>query len=401
MTPVVIVSGALANKPHNGGEAWVRMSWATGLRRLGCDVYFVEQISPHTLTDAAGRPAAPDASVQRRFFEDVTRAFGLADRSALLVTGGRAETVCAGVSWDRLLRAASGCELLVNISGHLTSRPLLDRVRRRAYVDIDPGFTQFWHADPATPFEVAGHDHYFTIGENIGRADCPIPTGGIAWRGVRQPVVLDDWPVVPAARPGRFTTVANWRGAFGPVNFGGRRFGLKAHEFRKVLDLPALVARITPAAAGATAEFELALAIHAADVADLTALERSRWRVVSPASVAANPADFRRYVQGSGAEFSVAQGIYVDTNSGWFSDRTVRYLAAARPALVQQTGFDRHLPTGEGLMAFTTVDEAAAGAEAVVRDYERHGRAARALAAEFFESNRVLARFLADAGVGL
>ena len=404
MTPVVIVGGALANKPHNGGEAWVRMSWAAGLRRLGFDVYFVEQIAAASCTDAAGHPAAAGASAQRRYFDDVTRAFGLADRSALVVTGGGgsgAETVCAGVPWDALLRAASGCELLVNISGHLTCRPLLDRVRRRAYVDIDPGFTQFWHADPATPFEVAGHDHYFTIGENIGDADCPIPTAGVAWQTVRQPVVLDDWPVVPAPRPNRFTTVASWRGAFGPVDFGGRRFGLKVHEFRKVLDLPGRLGGTTPAVYRTAAEFELALAIHPADAADLAALERNHWRVVSPAAVAADPAAFRDYVQGSGAEFSVAQGIYVDTNSGWFSDRTVRYLAAGRPALVQQTGFAGHLPTGEGLLAFATADEAAAGAESILRDYDRHAQAARAIAAEFFDSDRVLGRFLAAAGVGL
>ena len=408
MNPVVIVAGALANKPFNGGEAWVRMSWATGMRRLGYDVYFVEQIDPAACTDSAGRPADAAASVQRQFFAEVARAFGLAGRAALVATGGPAPAVCEGVPWHDLLRAAAEAELLVNISGHLTLRPVLDAVRRRAYVDIDPGFTQFWHADPATPFEVAGHDAYFTIGENIGDPACPIPTGGVAWRTVRQPVVLDDWPVVPAIRPNRFTSVASWRGAFGPVEYGGRRFGLKVHEFRKVLDLPDRGSRTAGSAAGeaagaasaAPAEFELALAIHPADAADRAALERNRWRLVDPAAVAADPASFRRYVQGSGAEFSVAQGIYVDTASGWFSDRTVRYLSAGRPALVQQTGFGRHLPTGEGLLAFTTVDEAAAGAAAILGDYDRHSRAARAVAAEFFDADRVLPRFLAEAGVG-
>src|SRR5262245_18585352 len=108
---------------------------------------------------------------------------------------------------------------------------------------------------------------------------------------------------------------------------------------------------------------------------------------------------FRQYVQTSHAEFSVAQGIYVDTESGWFSDRTVRYLASGKPVLVQDTGFSRNLPVGEGLLVFRTLDEAAAGAEGIVRDYERHCQAARALAERYFDSDIVLGRLIEEIGV--
>jgi hypothetical protein len=372
---VVIIAGALANKPHNGGGTWERMSWVTGLRRLGCDVFFVEQIERAT-------------PVNVEWFRSVTEWFGVADHAALVCED---DAQCAGLSCQRLLEVAGRADLLVNLSGHLTLPPLLERLRSKAYVDVDPGFTQFWHTDARTGFALGGHDFYYTIGENIGAADCPIPTGGLQWRQIRQPVVLDDWPAAVAGRPRRFTTIASWRGAFGPVSSSGRTYGLKVHEFRKVLPLPRRVPEAT---------FEIALDIQPADANDLSALRGHGWHLREPAVVAGDPAAFRRYVQESAAEFSVAQGIYAETNSGWFSDRTVRYLASGKPALVQDTGFGRHLPVGDGLLAFRTLDEAAAGAERILSNYEWHCRAARDVAAAYFDSDKVLAQFLDEVGVG-
>src|SRR4051794_9044617 len=147
---LVVIAGALANKPGNGGGTWERMSWAAGLRRLGLDVYFVEQIAPAACVDAAGAPAPFADSVNLAWFRSVTRWFGFDDRSALVCGADH----CAGLSWPRLLDLARSADLLVNLSGHLTLAPLLRLVRRTAYVDVDPGFTQFWHADPATPFRL-------------------------------------------------------------------------------------------------------------------------------------------------------------------------------------------------------------------------------------------------------
>jgi hypothetical protein len=373
----ILVAGALANKPFNGGGVWERMSWAVGLRRLGCDVHFVEQIAP----------AALEISANLDWFRSETGRFGFDGRSCLVADDGER---CEGVSRGRLLEIAESADLLVNLGGHLTLDLLLRRVRRKVYVDVDPGFTQCWHADSGTPFTVGGHDFYYSIGENIGSPDCPIPTGGLPWRPIRQPVVLADWPVTSATDPRRFTTVASWRGGFGPVTFGGRTYGLKVHEFRKVFPLPRRVAG---------AAFEIALDIHPADAKDSAALREHGWRLPDPKVVAGTPNAFRRYVQASGAEFSVAQGIYMETNSGWFSDRTVRYLASGKPALVQDTGFGRRLPVGEGIVPFRTLDEAVTGAERIVRGYDAHGRAARRIAEDYFDSDKVLGRFLQEVGV--
>ena len=188
---------------------------------------------------------------------------------------------------------------------------------------------------------------------------------------------------------GRFTTIASWRGPYGPVQHDGTTFGLKVHEFRKLVDLPRRAA----------AEFEIALDIHPADARDLDLLRGHGWRVVDPIRVVPDPQSFDDYIVGSDAECSAAQGVYVATNSGWFSDRTVRYLAAGKPALVQDTGFGRTYPVGEGLIAFRTVEEAVRGVDAIQRDPRRHQQAARALAAEFFDSDTVIGRLLDDVGI--
>ena len=121
--------------------------------------------------------------------------------------------------------------------------------------------------------------------------------------------------------------------------------------------------------------------------------------VVDPQrAVAADPDAFRQYVQNSAAEFSPAQGIYVETNSGWFSDRTVRYLASGKPALVQDTGWAAHLPSGDGLLAFTTPEEALAGIDRINSDYPAHARRAAEIAREHFDATRVLPALLDEAG---
>jgi hypothetical protein len=380
---LLIVAGALANKPHNGGEAWVRLSWVLGLRKLGFEVWLIEQIDPSACTDPSGQPASFGDCVGRAYFAEVTRQFNLAHTAALVYGSGQ-ET--HGATYAELVGVARSAELLVNISGHLRLEPLLSQIRCKALIDIDPGYTQFWHAGRQAL--VCGHDHYFTIGENIGRPECSIPTGGIPWRPIRQPVVLSEWPAQKTTAR-RFTTVASWRGSYGPVEHGGQRFGSKVHEFRKFVHLPELAA----------GTFEIALDIHPADDRDRQLLGQHRWQIVDPRTVARGPREFRRYVQGSAAEFSVAQGIYVDTRSGWFSDRSTRYLASGKPVLVQDTGLSQHYPLGDGLLTFRTLDEAIQGVERIAGNYEHHCRAARAVAEEYFDSDKVLGRLLDDVGI--
>jgi hypothetical protein len=379
----LVVGGAVANKYLNGGEAWVRLSWIRGFQRLGCRVLFVEQIDPVACVDEEGAPAPFERSAPRAYFDRVMEQFGLAGSASLVLGAGEATS---GLPYADVLDLAGEADLLVNISGNVHTPEIQNRVRKKAYVDLDPGFTQFWHAAGNAGARLEGHDAYFTVGENIGTDVCTIPTGGLDWRPVPPPVVLEDWPAETSAARS-FTTVGAWRGPFGPVEHDGRTFGLKVHEFRKMIELPRRVAG---------AEFEIALEIHPDDVKDRDALLANGWRLKNPRAEVPGPLEFRRYVQRSGAEFSVAQGVYVDTSCGWFSDRTVRYLASGKPALVQDTGFSRNYPVGTGLVPFRTLEEAVAGAERITADYEAHAAAARALAEDRFDSDRVLARFLEE-----
>jgi hypothetical protein len=379
----IVVSGAIANKYLNGGEAWVRLSWILGLQRLGCTVHFVEQIAPEHCVDTDGAIAPFESCANRSYFEAVMQEFRI--QNATLVCGDGAET--SGLPLSELEQVADSTDLLVNISGHLQLPALLGRFRRKAYVDLDPGYTQLWYADGNLGAELEGHDLFFTVGESIGMPGCRIPTGDIDWLPVRPPVVLDEWPRAGGGNPDRFTTIASWRGAYGPIDFEGETLGLKVHEFRKVIELPKRV----------SGDFEIALDIHPDDVKDLNALRDHGWRIVDPKATVPDPGSFRSYVQESGAEFSVAQAIYVKAEVGWFSDRTVRYLAAGKPALVQDTGFTRNYPVTKGLVAFRTLEEAADGARRISADYEAHSDGARQLAERYFDSDKVLRGFLEQA----
>lgn len=383
----VFVGGAVANKHRMGGSVWVRMSWAEALRDAGFDVVFVEQIDERSCVDAVGAPARFEDSANCAAFAAAMARFGLTGSLICPAADGAGARV-RGLEIDELLARADDAALLVNLGGHLRWGPLLRRLEQRVFIDLDPGFTQIWHAE-GRDVGIADHELHFTVGMNVGTPRCPLPAGGLRWRRICQPVCLERWPVQPAAALERFTTVASWRGAYGPATWGGRSYGVKAHEFRRFLPVSRAVG---------DARFEVALDIHPGDRADVVRLREHGWELSDPAALA-DTDGFRRFVQASGAEFSPAQNIYVDTCSGWFSDRTVRYLASGRPALVQDTGFTEHLPTGAGLLAFSTLGEAVDGARELLAAYPEHCAAARQIAAEHFAGPRAIAPLLQAAGL--
>jgi hypothetical protein len=389
---VVVVSSVIANKPHNGGNARMVLNWLQGLEQLGLDGFFVEQIRGEHCVDAQGSPAPASHSANRAYFDDVLKTHGFSRRAALIcdVDGTLDAAVVHGATASELHDLADAADLLINISGHLSVRALKQRFRRKAYVDLDPGYTQLWHTAGSSAARLEGHDVYFTVGQRIGTVGCRIPTDGIAWHAIRQPIVLTECrPDAPVHSSPRFTTIASWRGAYAPITHEGETYAAKAHEFRKFVELPRL----------SSERFEIALDIHPRETRDLETLEASGWRLVSPRAVAETPADYCRYIEGSAAECSAAQGMYVQTKSGWFSDRSARYLASGKPVLVQDTGFCVPRNSGEGLLVFDTVAQAARGAERIARDYDGHSAAARWLAERYFDSNTQLSQLLERAGV--
>ena len=364
----IVLSGMLAAQPHQGGATWAVLQYVLGLQRLGHEVVLVEPVVGPLAGSASGR-----------YFLEVVSAFGL-DRSAALLVEGTRETI--GLRYDELCRAARRADLLVNINGILHEEELVEAFPTRVYLDIDAGFNQLWHS-AGFDRRFAGHTAHVTIGQGIGEEWSPVPTCGIEWGKTVQPIVLEHWPRAGDVVDDALTTVGNWRSS-GSFEYGGVFIGQKAHSLRQLIGLPKRTSE----------RFRLALGIHPDETRDLEALAANGWELVDPATVSATPDAYRRFVQGSKAEFGLVQQGCVTMPCGWFSDRSICYLASGRPVVAQETGFSRWLPTGEGLFAFSTEDEALVAIEELNRDYPRHSAAARELAEEYFDSDKVLSRLL-------
>jgi hypothetical protein len=243
--------------------------------------------------------------------------------------------------------------------------------------------------DEHTRVAFSRHHAIATYGENFGNPDCGVPLNGLVYAKTRQPIDLELWPAAydPAAR--HFTTIGNYRQTGNDVLFAGEVYTWsKHHEWERFLDLP----RRTPQS------FELALNVD--DPADRARLAARGWALVSPLRMSLDVfGAYPAYIRGSRGEFTVAKDQNVRLRSGWFSERDACYLASGKPVVAQDTGFGCVLPTGRGLFAVTTVEEAASAIEAINADYPAHCRAARALAAEHFEASRVAGRLLRDLGL--
>jgi hypothetical protein len=366
----IVICGAIAQKSHQAGHTWQFLQYLLGFRELGWDVLFIDRL--HGETDQRDR--------QIRYVRTVMREAGL-DRAWTI---GLDDGSHAGLARAEVLDRVRSADLLLNVMGFCEDPEILAAARERVFLDTDPGFGQMWHALGLADI-FAGHDRHVTIGERIGTPDCTIPTCGIDWIRTPQPVVLSHWPVAPRPEgPIRFTSVARWRGAYGPIDFDGHRYGLRLHQFRRFAELPRLTG----------ARLEVALEIDLADAADIRRLAYEGWVLTDPDSVAATPESYRRFIRESSAELLVAKGMYVDTRSGWLSERSLCYLASGRPVVAQSTGAEALYPTGAGLVTFATVEEAVAGIDAIRSEYARHARAARDLAEAYFDAARVLDRLV-------
>lgn len=379
-----MIAGALAHHPIGGaGNAWAFLQYVLGFRRLGFDTYYVEHIESKSCIDQDWNPAPFVASANAAFFRAVVERFELADQAALLEWDGPGHV---GISRRAVEQLALETDLFLNLSGRFHLTTVLAAVRRRMYLDLDPGFVQIWQEQYGVDMNLRGHDAYVTVGLNLGAPDCPLPTCGIDWHTTLPPVVLSEW--VTTAPPGdTYTTVADWRG-YSPVEWRGVWYGQKAEEFMRIVELPQRV----------TVPLELCLAIHPNEP-DLSTLTANHWRLSAPREHCATPDSYRDYIRSSRGECTAVKHGYSAGRTGWFSDRSACYLAAGRPVIVQDTGIGAHVPTGVGLLTFTDLDSAAEALQQVERDYDRHAAGAAAFAREHLDSDRVLSRLVELAGL--
>jgi hypothetical protein len=279
------------------------------------------------------------------------------------------------------LDAAAEADLLLNVS-YKVGPQVVRRFRRSALVDIDPGLLQLWLSEGQT--EIAPHTIYFTIGETVGTKEAHFPDAGLRWHYSPPVVFLPLWPVAPAPASARYTTVSAWWGGWESLN--GHIFNNeKRTSFLEYLHLPSRT----------SARLELALGLwNEHEHEDRRLLQQNGWNVRHAFEVSSTPEDYRDYIHGSRGEFSCAKPSCMRLANAWVSDRTLCYLASGKPAIVQHTGPSRFLPDAEGLFRFRNLDEAARALTAAESDYERHCRQARALAEEYFDARKVLAKLL-------
>jgi hypothetical protein len=382
LKPNILVSGMIAGDPGQGGAAWAVLQYVLGFKQLGCKVHFVEPLARgKALDDDWQQGWTSKASAD--YFRRVVADFGLVNDAALLLQGTR-ETI--GLDYDELCRRSQDTDVLINISGMLTDENLIGPIPMRVYLDLDPAFIQLWHTQ-GIDMRLDAHTHFVTVGLELGGPNCDVPTCGQAWIKTLQPIVLDHWPRATERAEPSLIAIGNWRG-YGSVEYNGASYGQKVHSVRPLVDLPSRLG----------VPCRLAMAIHPDERADLEALEKNRWELIDPRPLTHWPADYQRLIHTSWAELGIAKSGYVASRCGWFSDRSVCFLASGRPVIAQETGFSRHLPTGNGLLAFKSLDDIVAAVEQLSTQYTVHSAAARELAIEYFGSRRVLEKLLNRVG---
>lgn len=388
----IVVTGLIATYPL-GGVALDYLSYVTGFRALGHEVFYLEDTGQwlydprsYTYTDDVGYHLGYLESTLGRSGDDMRGRWSLRDPH------GRHH----GASLAAVRDFCNGADLFLNVSGSCWLRDEYRGARRIAYLDSDPCYSQakLQAVEQGTATEeqsysvglIRAHDCFFTFAENIGAPDCRIPHCGLDWKPTRQPLVLADWPHTFDADAHSYTTVMSWKTDVTLPVVSGRTYGGKDVEFLKFIELP----QHTPV------RLEVALSGQA----PRAELERHGWQLVDAHACSTTPDVYLDYLRRSRAEWSIAKNAYVASRSGWFSTRSAAYLALGKPVVVQDTGFRPYYPSDAGIFPFTTIDEAVAAIAIVEADYRRQCDAARATAEQEFAATRVLSRLLADAGLG-
>ena len=382
----IVVVGIVGAFPFSG-MAWMHGQYLAGLARLGHDVYYVETTDTWPY-DPIAQSKSGDASYALRYLENIMTTFGVGDRWAY-------RAACADGAWhgpvgSRAIEVLTSADAVFNISASTTPEEI-GVPFRLVHIGTDPVLQELRIAngDVKLRERLAAHAAHFTYGENIGAPDCPVPPLPFPTRPMRQPVVLDYWR---AAEPSRdaFTTVTNWEVSGYDCEYRGELYTWsKHHAYMKIVDLP----RRT------RASLELAMGLSGVTPEVQAMLRGHGWNVVDASAMSLDPWIYRGYICESRAELSVAKDMVTRLRSGWFSERSACYLAAGKPVITEDTGFGCALPTGEGLFAFSSADEALAAIESVRADYARHSRAARRIAEEYFSADVVLPRVLESLGL--
>ncbi|HEX8251311.1 MAG TPA: hypothetical protein VF599_24270 [Pyrinomonadaceae bacterium] len=376
---VIIFSGSIG-RCGVGGLAWMNMQYLAGLRSLGHEVYYLEECGQESwVYDWEAEQLTTELDYPAAYVRDCLEPIGLSGKWIY-----RAGSHARGMETDEFREICSRADLfIVHAVPMALWRDEYDAPQRRVFIDVDPGFIQMDLANghPELENTIRRCERLFTIAQRIGAEDCPIPTNGLEWLKTLPPVSLSEWSIAKGSDGTHFTSIMQWKG-FREVEYDGVVYGQKDREFPKFIDLPRHTLQ------------PLQIAIMGTPPDDLL---QHGWEVVPGWIPSRTPWSYREFIQKSRAEFGVAKHGYVLMRGGWFSDRSVCYLASGRPVLVEDTGLSDWLPTGEGVVTFSNLTEAISGIEKINADYEQNCLAARRLAEEYFAAEKVLAPLLETA----
>jgi hypothetical protein len=381
---VVVVLGIMGCLPVAGtGVAWNTVQHLIALRRLGYDVYYVEATGVWPFN-----AISDDCTFPVSYIGTLLNRFGFQDKWAYVAA--HSDNRCYGLSELQVKDLYARADAIINLFGGTILRDEHMRCPIRIYLETDPVVHQIRIANGEQRYIdlVAAHTALFTWGANYGEPDCGVPVAPFSYKPTRSPVILDYWdsPCNPAARS--FTTIAHWDQSVKDLEYHSERYSWSKHrEFLKIIELPSRTAQ----------EFSLALAID--DLAAVQVLEDRGWRVEDAYEVSKTLESYREYIWRSRGELTVAKDMNVRLRSGWFSERSACYLAAGKPVVTQETGFSKSIPTGLGLYAFEKLEDIPPAIEAINSDYPRHSQAAKEIAAEYFDAEKLLRQVMIKAGL--
>jgi len=376
----------LAGQIPMAGIAWQALHYVLGLRRLGFDVWYIEDSGANPY-DPRQRSIVEDCSYNVAYVQSMMARYDLSDRWAYW---DAANDRVYGISKERLMALYGEAAALVNLCGATRLREEHLKCPIRLFIDTDPVFEQAKIAagNPDSLQYLSMHTHHFTYGENLGAPDCPVPITHFDWKKTRPPVLVDLWDAGCVAAGPYFTTIATWENKGKDIQVGAETYRWSKHvNFLRFLDLPRQLLQ----------PFRLAMTPPSADIE--ARIRDGGWDIVDPIPVSSDMLSYRDFIVTSRGEFTVAKDIYVRPNSGWFSDRSVCYLAAGRPVITQETGFSKFVETGRGLFPFSSLEEIREAVRMINADYAKHSIGAIEVAYESFDADAVLRKLVAEADI--
>jgi hypothetical protein len=386
---VLVVLGMMGRCPF-GGQTWLYINWLRGLKRLGHRVYYVEDDLDWPY-DPRVNTCHTDPEYTVDYIRGVLGRIGLEDHWAYRPRY-RSANECYGMTVEQLRELYRSCDAMLNICGAAAIgwNPEQQVARRKILIETDPvgAELEIANGNEGTLEVYLPHDTFVTYGENYGAPDCGVPVGNFHFLKTRQPIDTDLWPYSFDPSCTKYTTSGNWKQNGRDIEYNGELYyWSKHHEFLKFIDLP----RLRPGI-----DFELCMNIDERDEADRLLLLEHGWRLSSPFQMSLDPWGYQNYFKRARAEYTCAKDQNVRLRSGWFSERDLCFLASGKPVIAQETGFSNFFPCGEGLFAFDTMDQILAAIDTIESDYEKACRAAREIAVEYFDCEKVCRKLIED-----